>query len=147
MHQVSWKVCQRLTKILQTTTTRAMTAVITATIIIMVMTTIADISITADGAANNTTLFWTNRTIFLNGSGLCSPWFPESRHCDCWWPAAYLVHMHQLHSCWRIYMIKSLSSLTYRQISNIRRINSQNLNVSCLALQLSFPNPLTPGVG
>ena len=34
----------------------------------------------------------------------------------------------------------------YRQASNIRRIKSQNLNVSRLALQLSLPNPLNPGV-
>ena len=35
---------------------------------------------------------------------------------------------------------------TYRKISNIRRINSPNLNVSRLVLQLSLPNPLKPGV-
>ena len=31
-----------------------------------------------------------------------------------------------------------------RQISNISRTKFQNLNVSCLALQLSLFNPLTP---
>ena len=34
----------------------------------------------------------------------------------------------------------------YRQLSNIRRTKSQNLNVSCLVLQLSVPNPLKPSV-
>ena len=34
----------------------------------------------------------------------------------------------------------------YRQTSNISRTKSQHLNVSGLLLQLSFPNPLTPGV-
>ena len=31
----------------------------------------------------------------------------------------------------------------YRQTSNIRRTKSQKLNVSCLVLQLSLPNPLS----
>ena len=34
----------------------------------------------------------------------------------------------------------------YHQISYTSRIKSQNLNVSRLVLQLSFPNPLKPGV-
>ena len=34
----------------------------------------------------------------------------------------------------------------YRKISNIRRTKSQNINESRLALQLSLPNPLKPGV-
>ena len=34
----------------------------------------------------------------------------------------------------------------YRQISNISRTKSQNLNVSRIVLQLSLPNPLKPGV-
>ena len=34
----------------------------------------------------------------------------------------------------------------YRKISNIRHTKSHNLNVSCLVLQLSLPNPLKPGV-
>ena len=34
----------------------------------------------------------------------------------------------------------------YRKISNISRTISQNLNDSCLVLQLSLPNPLKPGV-
>ena len=34
----------------------------------------------------------------------------------------------------------------YRKISNISRTTSQNLNDSCLVLQLSLPNPLKPGV-
>ena len=35
---------------------------------------------------------------------------------------------------------------TYHQISNISHTKSQNLNVSCLILQLSFLNPLKQGV-
>ena len=34
----------------------------------------------------------------------------------------------------------------YRQISDIRRTKSQNLNVSRLALQLSLPNLLNPRI-
>ena len=34
----------------------------------------------------------------------------------------------------------------YRQTSNIRRTEFQNLNVYRLVLQLSLPNPLQPGV-
>ena len=34
----------------------------------------------------------------------------------------------------------------YRKISNTRRTQSQNINVSRLVLQLSLPNPLKPGV-
>ena len=34
----------------------------------------------------------------------------------------------------------------YRQVSNIRHTKSQNLNVSCLVLQLSLRNLLKPGV-
>ena len=36
--------------------------------------------------------------------------------------------------------------LTYRKTSSISRIKSQNLNVSCITLHLSSPNPLKPGV-
>ena len=35
---------------------------------------------------------------------------------------------------------------SYRQTSNIRRIKSQNLNISRLVLPLSLSNPLKPGV-
>ena len=34
----------------------------------------------------------------------------------------------------------------YRKTSNISRTKSQNLNVSCILLQLSSLNPLKPGV-
>ena len=37
-------------------------------------------------------------------------------------------------------------SVVYRQLSNIRRTQSQNINGSRLVLQLSLPNPLKPGV-
>ena len=36
--------------------------------------------------------------------------------------------------------------LNYRQVSNIRSTQSPNIDVSCLVLQLSLPNPLKPGV-
>ena len=36
--------------------------------------------------------------------------------------------------------------IKYRQTSNISCTKSLNLNVSCLVLQLSLPNPLKPGV-
>ena len=35
---------------------------------------------------------------------------------------------------------------TYCKISNIRRTQNQNLNVSRLIMQLPLPNPLKPGV-
>ena len=39
-----------------------------------------------------------------------------------------------------------LLQMSYNQTSNIRHTKSQNLNVSCLALQLSLCNLLKPGV-
>ena len=36
--------------------------------------------------------------------------------------------------------------IIYRKISNIRRTEYLNLNVSRLALQLPLPNPMKPGV-
>ena len=41
---------------------------------------------------------------------------------------------------------RSIRVLLYRQAYDIRRIKSQNLNIVCLVLQLSFPSPLKPGV-
>ena len=38
------------------------------------------------------------------------------------------------------------SEWVYRQLSNIRRTQNQNITVSRLVLQLSLPNPLKPGV-
>ena len=37
-------------------------------------------------------------------------------------------------------------NFNYREISNISRTKSQNINVSHLVLQLSLPNPMKPGV-
>ena len=34
----------------------------------------------------------------------------------------------------------------YRKASGVSPTKSQNLNVSCILLQLSSPNPLKPGV-
>ena len=39
-----------------------------------------------------------------------------------------------------------VSGYTYRKTSSISRTKSQNLNVSCILLQLSSLNPLKPGV-
>ena len=36
--------------------------------------------------------------------------------------------------------------MIYRKIFNIRRAKTPNLNVSCLVLQLSLPNPMKPAV-
>ena len=38
------------------------------------------------------------------------------------------------------------ASVNYRNIANMRRTESPNLNVSCLVLQLSLPDPMKPGV-
>ena len=45
-----------------------------------------------------------------------------------------------LHNIW------SIESITYRKTSSISRTKFQNLNVSCILLQLSSLNPLKPGV-
>ena len=39
-----------------------------------------------------------------------------------------------------------ITDLKYRQVSNIRRTKSQNLNDSRTVLRLSLPNPLKPDV-
>ena len=46
----------------------------------------------------------------------------------------------------RIIIIVIADSMVHCQISNIRHTKSQNLNASHLVLQVSFPNPLKPGV-
>ena len=43
-------------------------------------------------------------------------------------------------------LCNSLSLYHYYQFSNIRRIQSQNINVSRLVVQLTLPNPLKPDV-
>ena len=45
----------------------------------------------------------------------------------------------RMQGCW-------IANHNYCKISNIRRTESQNLNVSRLILQLSLPNPMKPGV-
>ena len=46
-----------------------------------------------------------------------------------------------------LWIIQSIFfKMTYHQTSNISRTKSRNLNVYRLVLQLSFPNPLKPGV-
>ena len=42
--------------------------------------------------------------------------------------------------------IPSLCDIKYRKTSSLNRTKSQNLNVSCLLLQWSLPNPLKLGV-
>ena len=41
---------------------------------------------------------------------------------------------------------RSKTHVNYRQFSNVRGTQSQNINVSRLVLLLSLPNPLKPGV-
>ena len=48
-------------------------------------------------------------------------------------------------SVFQISLQKELRKI-YHQTSNISRTKSHNLNVYCLILQLSLPNPLKPGV-
>ena len=45
-----------------------------------------------------------------------------------------------------LFCMKSLYNEAYRKTSSISRTKSQNLNVSCILLQLSLLNPLKPGV-
>ena len=42
--------------------------------------------------------------------------------------------------------ITEMNEVEYRKTSNISRTKSPNLNVFCILLQLSSPNPLKPGV-
>ena len=46
----------------------------------------------------------------------------------------------------KLYVCKTWMDPMYRQIPNTIRTKSQTLNVSCLVLQLSLPNPLKPGI-
>ena len=55
-----------------------------------------------------------------------------------------VVERHVLLTQWLINSIAFVSE--YRQISNIRRAKSQNLNVSHVILQLSLPKSIEPGV-
>ena len=43
-------------------------------------------------------------------------------------------------------LLRGKMNQCYHQISNISGTKSPNLNVSCLVLQMSLPNPLKPGV-
>ena len=43
-------------------------------------------------------------------------------------------------------LLRGKMNRRYHQISNISGTKSPNLNVSCLVLQMSLPNPLKPGV-
>ena len=62
--------------------------------------------------------------------------------------AMFRLHWH--HGCWChgsfVTWASAAMVFIYRQISNIRLTKSQNLPDSRLVLQLSFPNPLKPGV-
>ena len=49
--------------------------------------------------------------------------------------------------CWWVWVwVWVWACLGYRKIFNISGTESPNLNVSCLVLQLSWPNPMKPGV-
>ena len=56
------------------------------------------------------------------------------------------AHCYILPSNPRDMSVFSSSTLIYCQFSNISHIQSQNINVSRVALQLSLPNPLKPYV-
>ena len=57
------------------------------------------------------------------------------------WLHGYLyIHIYICHHHYR----SRICHYKYRQISNIRCTNSQNVNISPLVLQLSSPNPLKP---
>ena len=43
-------------------------------------------------------------------------------------------------------IVRNCTNPCYRQISNIRRTDYQNLNDSLLVLKLPLPNPFEPGV-
>ena len=66
----------------------------------------------------------------------------------------YVIASHSIlwdaftYPCLRYLLLatKSICLCMYCQTSNIRCSKSKNLNVSCLILQLSLPNPLKPGV-
>ena len=47
---------------------------------------------------------------------------------------------------WFVTSDTHVCSRDYRKISNIRRTKSPNLDVSSLVVQLSYPNPMKPGV-
>ena len=57
-----------------------------------------------------------------------------------WWKSA-TTHFNKTNDHWQ----RRLDAM-YRQFSNIRRTQSQNINVSRLVLLLYLPNPLKPGV-
>ena len=87
----------------------------------------------------------------------------DSQYHGCWWPGnvrnqAISSHVIDRPSSFRIFFpqhqnvehIKAerhiYASVNYHKISNISCTKSHNLNDSHLALQLSLPNPLKPGV-
>ena len=47
---------------------------------------------------------------------------------------------------WSLDPYQMLYHVSYCQTSNISCTKSQNINASCLVLQLSLPNPLKPGI-
>ena len=63
------------------------------------------------------------------------PWYVSIQQCM----ASYHVQ-----SVWFVSEVNT--TCNYRKISNIRRTESPNLNVSCLVVQLPLPNPMRPGV-
>ena len=65
------------------------------------------------------------------------------------WKQSPSITMDQRQWTWPLQQkqkFQSCAIILYRQISNIRRTNSQTLNVSRLVLQLSLPNPLKSGI-
>ena len=62
--------------------------------------------------------------------------------CWSWWHVEMVCCTVGSHRTLQWYMG---SHCEYRQTSNISRTKSQNVNVSCVVLQLSLPSPLKPG--
>ena len=78
-----------------------------------------------------------------NVDSCCILWAPRLHLC---WRSAILRHQQAKYSVQRRFFSLAFNDFEYREVSNIRRTKCQNLNDSCLVLQLSVPNPLKPSV-
>ena len=102
---------------------------------------------------------WPVRTDIFNMIALVSSWFRvmicAKQHLNQWWHVLFMTCMQMFYKNFdsnflgkiKTPHIKSLRpNHAYRQISNISHTKSQTLNVPCLVLQLSLPNPSKPGI-
>ena len=67
-----------------------------------------------------------------------------SVHTMCYGISSKIYIKYALHCFGRDLLLENMG--IYHQFSNIRRTQSQNINVCHLVLLLSLPNPLKPGV-